>query len=165
MSAQTSFSGARDISSSRDLARPRLRRAALGMVVGLLIQFTAGMLVNLFTKIPDSHPGSNPTEYFSGAAQSVIWAISQSGLPALIFHATWGLLLMINGVVLIGLAHRIGRRAITATAVLGFVAVLAAGFNGASFLNYREDFSSMIMASCFAIAMLAYASLLYQLPA
>ena len=70
-------------------ARPesRVRRGAFGMVFGLMIQFTAGMLVYLFTKIPDSHPGSNPAEYFTGSLQSVIWAITQSGLPPLMFHA------------------------------------------------------------------------------
>jgi hypothetical protein len=38
--------------------------------------------------------------------------------------------------------------------VLGAVAVLGAGFNGASFLDFNEDFSSMIMVSLFAIALL-----------
>ena len=144
---------------------PRLRRAAFGMVFGLLIQFTAGMLVNLFTKIPDSHPGSDPPEYFTGAAQSVIWAITRSGLPALMFHATWGIFLMVVGVVVIVLARRIHRRAVTVLAVLGFLFVLGAGFNGASFLNYRQDFSSMIMATLFAFAVLSYASLLFLVSA
>jgi hypothetical protein len=143
----------------------RVRRGAFGMVFGLMIQFTAGMLVNLFTKIPDSHPGSNPPEYFTGSGQSLIWAITQSGLPALMFHATWGLFLMVVGVGVIVQARKLHRRAITVTAVLGFLFVLGAGFNGASFLNYREDFSSMIMASLFALAVLAYVSLLFVLPA
>ena len=143
----------------------RVRCGAFGMVIGLMIQFTAGMLVNLFTKIPDSHPGSNPPEYFTGSGQSLIWAITQSGLPALMFHATWGLFLMVVGVGIIVQARRVHRRAITVASVLGFLFVLGAGFNGASFLNYREDFSSMLMASLFALAVLAYVSLLFLLPA
>ena len=35
--------------------------------------------------------------------------------------------------------------------------MLAAGFNGGSFLNYNEDFSSMIMAGFFAAAVACYA--------
>jgi hypothetical protein len=146
-------------------AMARLRWSAFGMIVGLLVQFMAGMLVNLFTKIPDSHPGSNPSEYFSGSFESLRWALTQSGLPALVFHVVWGMLLVLNGVVLIVMARRAKRRALTVAAVLGFLFVLGAGFNGASFLNYREDFSSMIMASLFGLAVMAYAVILFLAPA
>ncbi|MFI5259411.1 MAG: hypothetical protein ACHQ01_07380 [Candidatus Limnocylindrales bacterium] len=141
-----------------------MRRATLGMIVGLMIQFAAGMLVNLFTKIPDSHPGSNLSEYFSGSVQSVTWAIAQSGLPALVFHSTWGLLLTVNGVVLIALGRRVGKRSITVTALFGFLFILGAGFNGASFLDFNADYSSMIMATLFAMAVLMYAVVLFLLP-
>ncbi len=47
------------------------------------------------------------------------------------------------------------------TAVIGAVAILGAGFNGGSYLDYHEDFSSMIMASFFAIAVVAYVVGLY----
>jgi hypothetical protein len=40
---------------------------------------------------------------------------------------------------------------------VGFVSVLGAGFNGAGFHNYGEDFSSLIMAPLFAIATGSYA--------
>jgi hypothetical protein len=52
-----------------------------------------------------------------------------------------------------------GRIALSA---LGFVGVLAAGFNGGSFLNYHQDFSSLLMAVGFALAMAAYVALLYR---
>ena len=41
------------------------------------------------------------------------------------------------------------------------LATLAAGLNGGSYLNYHEDFSSMIMASAFAVAVLCYVVGLY----
>jgi hypothetical protein len=47
------------------------------------------------------------------------------------------------------------RNLIVVTAV-GAFGILAAGFNGGSFLNYHEDFSSMLMASLFAVALIAY---------
>lgn len=153
------------VKSEGSVARSRLRRATLVMIVGLMIQFAAGMLVNLFTKIPDGHPGSNPSYYFSGSLQSVIWATTQSGLPALAFHTTWGMLLVVNGVVLIALARGVGRRAVTVSAVLGFLFVVGAGFNGASFLDFNADYSSMIMATLFGLSVLAYTVILFLLPA
>ncbi len=157
MTVETSAVGIAVDPSAQAVARFRMRRATFGMIVGLLVQFAAGMLVNLFTKIPDSHPGSNPSEFFSGSLQSVTWAILQSGLPALVFHVVWGLLLMVDGIVLMMVARRVGKRSITVAAVLGFLFVLGAGFNGASVLNYRDDFSSMIMATLFGLAVLMYA--------
>jgi hypothetical protein len=40
--------------------------------------------------------------------------------------------------------------------VLGFIGILAAGFNGASFLNYGQDFSSLLMAVGFLLAAISY---------
>jgi hypothetical protein len=60
---------------------------------------------------------------------------------------------------LLGMAVNLGRITLAA---LGFVGVLAGGFNGGSFLNYRQDFSSMLMAVGFALAMSAYVALLYR---
>jgi hypothetical protein len=151
--------------SGSSVARSRLRRATLGMIVGLMIQFAAGMLVNLFTKIPDGHPGSSPSDYLSGSLQSVIWAATQNGLPALAFHTTWGLLLVVTGAVVVSLALGVGRRAVTIWAVLGFLFLVGAGFNGASFLDFNEDYSSMIMATLFGLAVLAYGVVLFLLPA
>lgn len=133
------------------------------MLVGLTIQLLAGMWVNLFVRIPGAHPGSNPSEYFAGSAQSVVWAITGSGLPALVFHAAWGLLLVLGSASLVVQSRRLQRRSLTAAAVLGFLFVLGAGFNGASFLDFGEDFSSMIMATLFALALLCYASTLFLL--
>lgn len=144
-------------------ARRRLRGATFGLVLGLLIQFLAGIWVNLFVTIPGAHPGSKPSEYFSGSFQSVVWAITGSGLPALVFHAAWGLILVLGGVSLAFQARRLHRRSVTVIAVLGFLFVLGAGFNGASFLDFNEDFSSMIMATLFALAMLCYVSILFIL--
>lgn len=141
----------------------RLRGSAFGILVGLTIQFLAGMWVNLFVKIPDVHPGAKPPEYFAGSAQSVVWAITGSGLPALVFHAVWGLLLVLGSLSLAVQARRVQRRSVTVAAVLGFLLILGAGFNGASFLDFGEDFSSMIMATLFALALLCYGSVLFLL--
>jgi hypothetical protein len=143
--------------------RRRARGATLGLLIGLIVQFLAGMWVNLFVTIPDVHPGAKPDEYFSGSAQSVVWAITQSGLPALVFHALLGLLLVLGSLSLAIQVRRLHRRSLTAAGILGFLLVLGAGFNGASFLDFGEDFSSMIMATLFALALACYVSILFIL--
>jgi hypothetical protein len=138
-------------------------RRSLGFALGMLIiQFLLGMVVNLFVTIPSNHPGANPPEYFGGVVQSVSWAILHGGLW-LTLHAVWGLVLVLAAFGTLVQAIRLGGGRIT-LAALGFVGVLGAGFNGGSFLNYNQNFSSMLMAVGFALAMAAYATLLYRWP-
>jgi len=75
----------------------------------------------------------------------------------LVIHASLGLLLVLNalGLLIVSIRARV-RDLITVTS-FGLFGVLAAGFNGGSFLNYNQDFSSMLMASFFAIAVVSYA--------
>jgi hypothetical protein len=61
-------------------------------------------------------------------------------------------------VVLAVISHR---RASVITSILGAIGVVGAGFNGGSFLSYGHDFSSMLMALGFAVAIGSYAVGLY----
>jgi hypothetical protein len=135
--------------------REQMRNQFLGTLVFLIIQFLLGMAVNLFVTIPTSHPGANPPEYFGGVVQSVTWAILH-GHVLLIIHASLGLLLVANALGLLVAATRIRARDLIWVTSLGLFGVLAAGFNGGSFLNYNQDFSSMLMATFFAWAVIAY---------
>ena len=145
-----------------DLAR--LRRAAFGMILALMIQFTLGMMVNLFVTIPTNHPGAHPSEYFSGSAQSYVWAVTQ-GPVTLVAHVVWGTLLFVGSIALVVRAWPLHIRALRWASILGMLLILAAGFNGASFLDFNEDFSSMLMAVFFALAVLSYAAALLAVPA
>src|SRR5712692_8494569 len=138
----------------------QLRITFVFALVMLIVQFLLGMALNLFVKIPTDHPSSNPPEYFSGVAQSVTWAILHGNI-LLAIHAGFGLVLVLAaiGTLIQAIANR--RRGIVVSAVVGFIGVLGAGFNGGSYLKYHEDFSSMIMATGFAIAMVAYLAGLY----
>jgi hypothetical protein len=138
-----------------------MRPGFLVAVIMLVIQFLLGMYVNLFVNIPASHPGAKPPEYFSGVARSVTWAITQSGLVFLILHAVFGLVIVVGAAFLLvqGIRSRIAKLIVTAS--FGAFGVLAAGFNGGSFLNYNEDFSSMLMAAGFSVAVIAYVFGLY----
>jgi len=141
-----------------------LRGAYLGILIGLVAQFLLGMATNLFVTVPLNHPGANPPEYFGGVVQSVTWAILHGPSVWLILHSVWGLLLVVSGFRILYTAIRSRHRPTIITAVVGAIAMLAAGFNGGSYLNYHEDFSSMIMASFFAIAVSAYVVGLFSLP-
>jgi hypothetical protein len=138
----------------------QLRITFLYALVMLVAQFLLGMAVNLFVKIPDQHPGANPPEYFSGVAQSVTWAILHSHV-LLAIHAGFGLLLVIAAIGTLVQAIGNRRRGIVVWTIFGFIGVLGAGFNGGSFLNYRQDVSSMLMAAGFAIAVVSYSVGLY----
>jgi len=139
---------------------PQIRISFLFALVMLIAQFLLGMAVNLFVKIPTTHPGSNPPEYFSGVAQSVTWAIL-NGHILLSIHAGFGLVLVIAAIGTLVQAIGNRRTGIVMSAVFGFIGVLGAGFNGGSFLNYHQDFSSMLMATGFAIAVVSYSVGLY----
>jgi hypothetical protein len=137
-------------------ASRNLRVLSIAVLVLLLAQFLIGMAVNLFVQIPKNHPGARPPEYFSGAARSVAWAVS-AGPFWLLVHASLGLVLVAAAAVLLAIAIAVRRRGPIVGATIGLLAVVAAGFNGASFLNYDEDFSSMLMSAAFALAVAAYA--------
>ncbi|HLX57194.1 MAG TPA: hypothetical protein VKR83_09240 [Ktedonobacteraceae bacterium] len=133
-----------------------LRTITVVILLLLAIQFLIGMLVNLFVTIPNSHPGTKAAEYFSGVVQGDVWALTHGQLP-LVLHVITGILLFLGASIVIGLAIASRRRAWIVTAVLGWLGIVTAGFNGASFLNYGENFSSLLMAIGFLLAVIPYA--------
>jgi hypothetical protein len=141
-----------------------LRQAYLAVLITLVAQFLLGMVTNLYVDIPPDHPGANPPEYFSGVAQNVVWAILHGPSLWLTAHAILGLVLVVFGFRLLVPAIRAHHRPTLITSIIGALAMLGAGFNGGSFLNYHEDFSSLFMAGFFAIAMAAFAIGLWALP-
>jgi hypothetical protein len=145
-----------------DRARQEFRTGFLAALIMLIVQFLLGTGVNLFVMVPLNHPGANPPEYFSGVVRSITWAILH-GPILLVLHAVLGLILVLSGFGLLFRAIRARRKGLIWTTAIGAVAILGAGFNGGSYLNYHQDFSSMIMASFSAIAVMAYAVGLYLL--
>jgi hypothetical protein len=135
-----------------------MRRRTLGTLVFLAVQFLVGMAINLFASIPDNHPGAAAGDYFSGAFASVVWTFS-SGIAVLITHVVIGFLLLFNAIELIVRARRSGLRGATWLASLGLFGILVSGLNGASFLTFHQDFSSMLMSTGFAISLVAYGAL------
>jgi len=137
-----------------------MRRRTATTLVLLVVQFVVGMSVNLYVTIPTHHPGAGSGPYLSGAVASVLWSFS-SGLPLLIIHVVIGIVLLLNGVELVLHAVRSHRGpAPTWLAAVGLAAILFAGFNGASFLKYNLNISSMLMSVGFAVAVVCYVVIL-----
>jgi len=144
-------------------ATTRLRRRVLGSVVAVLAQTGIGMVVNLYTKIPADHPGANPSNYLAGSARSVGWAISH-GTVALAIHATLGLVVVLLAIIVAVSALRGTSRALKIWLILAAGLVIGAGFNGASFLDFNQSTSSLLMAllalgsvACYSIALFSLA--------
>jgi hypothetical protein len=138
-----------------------LRSLLLLMVLLVLCQAGLGMGVNLFVTIPGHHPGSQPSNYFTGSADSVGWALAHGAL-ALTLHVALGLALVVVAIALAIVVLRARRRAVAAWAVLGGLLTIGAGFNGASFLDFNKDISSLIMALLAFGAIASYVVALYE---
>jgi hypothetical protein len=120
----------------------------------LAVQYLLGMAVNVFVMIPAKHPGAHASDYFSGAASGLDWVIS-SGPGWAAAHAAFGLALVVAAIAAVVLARGRGRWAV-GLPVVGVLAVIGAAFNGVSFVNYGQAFSSMIMAVLWALALACY---------
>ena len=135
-------------------ARRWLRLLTALTLLLLAVQFLIGVVVNLYVQVPD-HPGTNAPDYFGGVVQGVAWALAH-GAWSLQLHAVIGILLFLASLLLIGYAIAARRRAWIVIAVIGWSGITGAGFNGASFLNYGENFSSLLMSVGFFLAMTSY---------
>ena len=137
-------------------ARPgRLLAVNVAACALLLIQYLAGMVVNVYVVLPARHPGAGAGNYFTGAASGLAWVISDGpGWAAA--HAALGMALAAAALASITLARRQDGRLALGLSALGALAIIGAGFNGASFLNYGHAFSSMIMAGLWALALACY---------
>jgi hypothetical protein len=140
--------------------RTRLTGQAMALAVLLLVQFFLGMITNLFVTIPDRHPGAGAKDFFSGAPRSVAWAIS-SGPTWLAIHAALGLALCVASILFIITAARARDRMWIWLSVVGCLLMIGAAFNGASFVTYNHDFSSLIMAGLFALTLATYLAGIY----
>jgi len=120
----------------------------------LIAQYLLGMVVNIYVDLPASHPGAGASDYFSGAADGLSWLIS-NGPAWASAHAALGMALAAFALAAVMLAWRSGTAG-RAASVVGALAVIGAGFNGTSFLNYGHDFSSLIMAGLWALALACY---------
>jgi len=89
------------------------------------------------------------------AAAGLAWVVA-NGPAWAAAHAAFGMALAAAALAAVALAWRKGSTPARAASVVGALAVIGAGFNGASFLDYGHAFSSMIMAGLWALALACY---------
>jgi hypothetical protein len=130
---------------SRPLGLRSLRLQLFGAVLLILVQSGLGMYLNLFVTIPPGHPGANPSNYLSGSGRSILWSVEHGG-AALVVHTVLGVLLGLMVIGIVARALRCPRQSVWLWSIFGALMVVGAGFNGASFLDYNKDASSLIMA-------------------
>src|ERR1700730_15678934 len=145
----------RDVVTKTRGSQRTLRAMTLIILLLLAAQFLIGMLVNLYVTTIPSHPGVKAPEYFSGVVQGVAWALVHAPLFLLV-HAVVGLLLFLGALVILGLAIASRRRVWIISSIFGLLGIVLAGFNGASFMNYGEPFSSLFMSIGFLLAVIPY---------
>lgn len=139
-------------------ARPSTRSltAQAAALCGLLIvQFFVGMITNLYITIPASHPGTGTNNFFAGASAALGWAVA-SGPAWLAVHAALGMALAAASLAFIVNAARSRDRMWIWLSVVGSLLLIGAGFNGASFLLFNHNFSSLIMSGLFALSLGSY---------
>jgi len=95
-------------------------------------------------------PGSARPSMHEEVRETPVYAF---GGPAVL---RFGLIACVGAAILLGLAIASRQRVWIVTSVLGLMGILGAGFNGASFLNYGHDFSSLIMSTGFLLAVISY---------
>jgi hypothetical protein len=134
----------------------------LGTVCLIVLQSGIGMAANLYVIVPGHHAGAHPNNYFTGSARSLGWAMS-NGPIVLVIHVVLGyaLVVMVFNTVLRLLKLR--RRSVNVWAILGALFVVGAGFNGASFLDFGNNFSSLLMALLAFASILSYVTVLFLL--
>lgn len=147
-------------SSSFNANRARPSTAGLRVLSGITLlllgaQFIIGMLANFYIQVPAAHPGAQAANYFQGVVQGVLWTLT-SGPLTLLLHSAVGLALFLASIILIILAIVARRAGWIILAIIGFIGVVGAGFNGAAFLNYGHDFSSLLMSVGFLLASIVY---------
>jgi len=141
-------------------AAPRLRLYAVIMCWLLIAQFVLGMITNLYVTVPAHHPGTADSNYFAAAAVSVAWSIGH-GQAWLAAHAALGLALVVTSIVLAAAAIRSRDRIWILASVLGACFLIGAGFNGASFLIFGQNYSSLLMSALFALSLGSYLTVLF----
>jgi hypothetical protein len=134
-------------------------RIALAVQLSLFAaELIIGIVVNLYVKVPDVHPGSASLGggYFGNLAAVLSWALLTGPIP-LTLHVILGLALIGFGLGLVVLAR--GGGPLQATLIrFGALFTIGAAFNGGSFLIFGNDdnLSSLIMEILFTAAAACY---------
>jgi quinol-cytochrome oxidoreductase complex cytochrome b subunit len=131
-----------------------LRANALAAVVMLLIQYSLGITVNLYSTLPASDHGKSRFASFPAAVGN--------GPVLLTLHAILGTLLLITALAALIRSLRLGAPPIALTA-LALLAILIAWMSGSEFIGHQKNGASLAMALATALAILCYTLVIFLL--
>lgn len=131
----------RDMDPARQLRSLRIHAMALS--VALIVQYALGMRVNLFISFPEN------------AAPGDLWHFAWSQ-PGIAGHIVLAVLILLGALVYFVRALIYRRKPWVWSAVVGLIAVLAAGGSGAAFVSTQSDAYSYVMSIAFILALIAY---------
>jgi hypothetical protein len=130
-------------------AQPTLSRNAFGLLASLVVQYLLGMAINLYVTFPE----------FASDGQRWEFAWKQ---PVVAAHIVVAIGLLIGSLSLVIRAYHRREVAWKVPALVGFLAILMAGFAGSQFIPTQNDPYSYLMAACFIGAFAAYCWGLYR---
>jgi hypothetical protein len=132
---------------ARRKGRAGLRWICLVLLIGLIIQFALGMILNLYGTIPAAD-----------ARASYLQEI-ETAPGMLTAHALLGLLVLATAAILLLRAIALRDMAVITLVVAGLAALLGAFAAGEVFVKNGEDSASLSMAILTAAALLCYTGL------
>ena len=122
------------------------RRTALGMGIGVVVQYALGIWVNLYVTVPARDQG--------GGFLPAIGRALANGPVALGIHAGLGLLLVLGSISLVVRSVLSRNRALIVLSAIFLLALLGAASSGASFVDSGRDSASASMAMLTGVALI-----------
>jgi hypothetical protein len=130
-------------------AEPSIKRHAVGLLVGLALQYLLGMYINMYVQFPDTKDAGQLWEF--------AWK-----QPAIAAHIVLAILLFLGSIALAVRAQRLHITVWAGPGLIGFLAIFVAGFAGSRFIPTQGDPYSYLMAASFLVAFGAYCWGLYR---
>ena len=130
-----------------------LRANALAALVMLLIQYSLGISVNLYSTLPGSDQGSS---LFAGFASAV-----GDGPVLLSLHALLGTLLLFTASAALIRSLRLAAAAPIALTTIALLSIVVAWLAGSQFVGHPKNATSLTMALAAALAILCYALVIF----
>jgi hypothetical protein len=132
-----------------------LRANCLAAVVMLLIQYSLGISVNLYSTLPAADHGKS---LFGGFTSAV-----GKGPVLLTIHALLGTLLLITAVAALIRSSRLAAPPPIALTAVALAAIVVAWLSGSEFVGHMKSGASLAMALATAVAILCYALVIFVL--
>ncbi len=130
-------------------------------MLGLLVaQFVIGMTLDLFIKIPETHPGTSGA-YLARTIDGYGWALTNGGGVGLTAHVVIATILALGSIATLGFSIAARNKVWVIAASFGLIGVWLAFLNGLDFIDNNLDKHSFAMAMAFMIALISYGSGLY----